>query len=106
MHLLRLATWIIIHLAISYIIASNSSFSRRHESVCGLVVVRCGNPPTLDEYAQRSFVYTQDASVINDHTKKPVCNAQKPVAFFQRLVQMYTMEGEWVMSGFNAIGML
>jgi len=45
-------------------------------------------------------------TIINEHTKKPVCIAQKPVAFFQWLIQLFTMEGEWVMSGFSAIGML
>jgi len=96
-----------LHFAISLsltILASTSSSSCHHDSACGLVVVRCGNPPTLD--AQSSFVYPRDAFIINEHTKKPVCIAQKPVAFSQRLIQLFTMEGEWVMSGFSAIGML
>ncbi len=89
----------------SFHVASKTISSRLlHENTYGLVVVRCGNPPPLHECAANSFVCPRDPFVVSDITKKPVSLAQKPVAFFQKLIRLYTVEGEWVLNGFSGIG--
>ena len=67
-------------------------------------MVRCRRV-TSTATQQTGFVFPLDSFVINDITKKPLVDSQKPVAFFKSLLQLHTVKGEWVLIGYSGIGM-
>ena len=72
------------------------------ESAYGLICIHCGCRHRSVQ--QHSFAYPPDVPVVDDITKKPFHKGQKPAGFFRRVVQIHTLSGEWVLSGYSGIG--
>lgn len=70
-----------------------------NESACGMVVVRCGHPPPLNELAENYFMVERDDFWINESTKKPASLSQKPVELFKALIELtHWKESEFSMA--------
>ena len=73
-------------------------------SVYGVLILHCGQVMSTATH-HIGFVFPPDSCVINDITKKPLMDSQKPVAFYKSLLQLHTVKGEWVLNGYSGVGM-
>ncbi len=80
------------------------NFSKLEENVNGVVILRCGNCSRIPWNASNCFSFLNDPAVKDDCSKKPLTDAQKPVKFFEALIQIFTNKDEWVLDGCSGLG--
>ena len=74
------------------------------ETTHAVIVVQCGSPPPLSQFAENCFKYENDPPYLAEDNQ-PVNPAQKPVAFFTQLVELFTARNDWVLDGLSGTGM-
>ena len=72
------------------------------DSVFGTLMLQC-KQVTSTAAKNTDFVFPPDPYVIDDITKKPLAESQKPVIFFKSLLELHTVKGEWVLNGHSGI---
>ena len=86
-------------------IGKEGSHKFLNESTNGLVIVRCGNPPPLSQFTENCFKFDHDPPYCADGSQRPLNTGQKPVEFYEKLFQLFTMKGDWVLDGLSGTGM-
>ena len=76
------------------------------DEACGLVLLRCGGEKQLNDRASNLFIYDCDEPCLDKGTGKEVNSRQRPVAFLQRLIELFTNSGDWILDGLSGTGML
>ena len=76
------------------------------DEACGLVLLRCGGERQLNDRASNLFIYDFDQPCLDKGTGKVVNTRQRPVAFLQKLTELFTNLGDWILDGLSGTGML
>ena len=50
------------------------------------------------------FTCDSDSPYIDEATKQPLFPSQKPISFVSQLIELLTMEGDWIIDGLGGIG--
>ncbi len=59
------------------------------ENVNGLIIIRCGNPPLMSKLIGNCISYEKDQFIKGDITKKRLHVFQKPIKFFEELIELF-----------------
>lgn len=70
----------------------------------GLVFVRCGGEELLNDSSSNTFIYECDPPCLDKGTNKPINSRQRPVAFLERLIDLFTSPGDWILDGLSGTG--
>ena len=54
--------------------------------------------------ANNVFICDKERPYIDESTKQPLCPTQKPINFITKLVDLFTVEGDWIFDGLGGIG--
>jgi len=71
----------------------------------GMVTLRCGDA-VIQQKASNFFIHDADQLYCDEVTKKPLNTTQKPVAFIQQLIELYTSPGDWILDGLSGTGLV
>jgi hypothetical protein len=85
------------------VIGKNGTSNLLKETAGGMVIIRYGNPPPVTNNQTNCFLFEKEPPVMNED-RKPLSPGQKPTKFFRDFVRLYSSEGEWILSGFGALG--
>ena len=75
-----------------------------NESTYAVIVVRCGNPPPLSYFSDNCFQFKLDPPYYAEGSQKPLHPDQKPIGFYEKLIELFTLKGDWVLDGPSGIG--
>ena len=50
------------------------------------------------------FICDKDSPYLDETTKQPLYPTQKPVNFITQLIDLFTIEGDWILDGLGGIG--
>ena len=85
-------------------IGKEGTYRFLNESTYAIIVVRCGNPPPLSKFSENCFQFQYDAPYYAEGTQKPLNPRQKPIAFYERIIELFTMKEDWILDGLSGIG--
>lgn len=74
------------------------------EAANGMVIVRSGNLSPLSRPQDNHFVFEQDPIILNETTNKPLYSLQKPVQFLASIINLYSIQGDWILDGHCGTG--
>ena len=74
------------------------------ETTCGMVIIRSGYPAPLAAPCDNCFGYEKDPLILNEVTSKPLYTFQKPAQFLTTIMNLYSIQGEWILDGHCGTG--
>ena len=85
-------------------IGKEGTFRFLNESTYAIIIVRCGNPPPLTYFLENCFQFQHDAPYYAESNQKPLDPGQKPILFYENMIELFTMKDDWVLDGLSGIG--
>ena len=58
----------------------------------------------LNDRSSNILIFENDPLYVDEGTHKAMNSSQKPVAFSDRLIQLFTSPGDWVFDGLSGTG--
>lgn len=85
-------------------IGKEGTYRFLNESTYALIIVRCGNPPPLSHFSENCFQFKNDTPYYAEGGQKPINSSQKPIAFYERIIGLFTMSEDWILDGLSGMG--
>ena len=77
--------------------------SKQHTTI-GLLVTTIGSP-SFQANKPNFFTHKNDAYVTDSATGRKVCDNQKPVSFYNEMMELLSAQDDWILSAPTGIGM-